>query len=119
MLSLSNNASSGNIASIYGLLPSDMAISQAFSLFNEQVSASYYNPAALTLKPQGELTLGAFYASPSLTVKSLGGSNPPTRSGDVLESEPTKTLLFGKKTNLTNMTRLKHPPISRKLSTGR
>ena len=103
MLSLSNNASSGNIASIYGLLPSDMAISQAFSLFNEQVSASYYNPAALTLKPQGELTLGAFYASPSLTVKSLGGS----------------TLLFGKKTNLTNMTRLKHPPISRKLSTGR
>lgn len=109
LISLGAQASNGNIATTYGLLPSDMASAQAFSLFNDQVSASYYNPAALTLKPQGELTLGALHASPSLTVKSLGGSNPPTRSGEVLESEATKTFLFGMKTNLTSMTRLKHP----------
>lgn len=109
MISFGVSASSGNIATTYGLLPSDMASSQAFSLFNDQVSASYYNPAALTIKPQGELTLGALYASPSLTVKSLGGANPPVRSGEVLDSEATKTLLFGMKTNLTSMTRLNHP----------
>lgn len=109
LMTLSAQASNGNIATTFGLLPSDMASSQAFSLFNDQVSASYYNPAALTLKPQGELSLAALHAKPSLTVDSLGGANPPVRFGDVLESEATKTFLFGMKTNLTSMTRLDHP----------
>lgn len=102
-------ASMGNIATTYGLLPQDMATAQSFSLFSEQVSASYYNPASLALSERGELSFGFLQASPSLEVSSNGGANPPTRSGTVLESNQTETVLFGMKTNLTSLTKFKTP----------
>ncbi|MFT7110267.1 MAG: long-chain fatty acid transport protein [Psychrobacter glaciei] len=102
-------ASMGNIATSYGLLPQDMATSQSFSLFSDQVSASYYNPASLALSERGELTFGFLQATPSLEVTSNGGANPPQRSGTVLESNQTETVLFGMKTNLTSLTKFKTP----------
>ncbi|MGK0445363.1 MAG: long-subunit fatty acid transport protein [Bermanella sp.] len=102
-------ASMGNIATTYGLLPQDMATAQSFSLFSEQVSASYYNPASLALSERGELTFGFLQATPSLEVTSNGGANPPQRSGTVLESNQTETVLFGMKTNLTSLTKFKTP----------
>ena len=102
-------ASMGNIATTYGLLPQDMATSQSFSLFSDQVSASYYNPASLALSERGELTFGLMQATPSLEVKSNGGANPPQRNGRVLESDQTETMLFGMKTNLTSLTKFKTP----------
>ncbi|MGR6874241.1 OmpP1/FadL family transporter [Pseudomonas sp. HK3] len=102
-------ASMGNIATTYGLLPQDMATSQSFSLFSEQVSASYYNPASLALSERGELTVGFLQATPSLEVSSNGGANPPQRSGTVLESNQTETVLLGMKTNLTSLTKFKTP----------
>lgn len=110
VLSASNvHASMGNIATTYGLLPQDMATSQSFSLFSDQVSASYYNPASLALSERGELTFGFLQATPSLEVTSNGGANPPQRSGTVLESNQTETVLFGMKTNLTSLTKFKTP----------
>lgn len=103
------DASMGNIATTYGLLPQDMATSQSFSLFSDQVSASYYNPASLALSDRGELTFGFLQATPSLEVTSNGGANPPQRSGTVLESNQTETMLFGMKTNLTSLTKFKTP----------
>ncbi|WP_283786784.1 OmpP1/FadL family transporter [Bermanella sp. WJH001] len=110
VLSVSSaHASMGNIATTYGLLPQDMATSQSFSLFSDQVSASYYNPASLALSERGELTFGFLQATPSLEVTSNGGANPPQRSGTVLESNQTETVLFGMKTNLTSLTKFKTP----------
>lgn len=109
VLAHSAAASMGNIATTYGLLPYDMASTQSFSLFNEQVSASYYNPASLALSEHGELTLGFLQATPTLEVTSNGGPNPPTRNGTVLESDQTETLLFGMKTNLTSLTKFETP----------
>ncbi|MFY0700152.1 MAG: outer membrane protein transport protein [Bermanella sp.] len=102
-------ASMGNIATTYGLLPQDIATAQSFSLFSEQVSASYYNPASLALSERGELTFGFLQATPSLEVTSNGGANPPQRNGTVLESNQTETVLFGMKTNLTSLTKFKTP----------
>ena len=110
-LSLSQTAHSsmGNLATTYGLLPSDMSTAQSYSLFNTQVSAAYYNPAALALSDKGNLTLGMLQATPALTVDSQGGENAPVRTGNVLESEQTETMLFGMKTNITSLTKFKKP----------
>lgn len=102
-------SSMGNVATTYGLLPYDMASAQSFSLFNDQVSASYYNPASLALSERGELTFGLLQATPSLEVVTNGGANPPERDGRVLESTQTETLLFGMKTNLTSLTKFETP----------
>jgi long-chain fatty acid transport protein len=102
-------ASMGNLATTFGLLPSDMATAQSYSLFSNQVSASYYNPAALAQNDKGSLTLGFLQATPSLEVKTTGGNNPPVRSGAVLESDQTETLMFGMKANLTSLTKFQTP----------
>lgn len=109
LISQGANASMGNLATTYGLLPSDMASAQSYSLFNTQVSAAYYNPAALALSPKGNLTVGMLQATPALTVTSNGGENAPVRSGNVLEAEQTNTALFGMKTNITSLTKFQKP----------
>ena len=68
-------ASMGNIGTTYGVLPSDIASAQALSLFNDQVSATYYNPAALAKDPRGELTAGLMHAEHELRASSLGGAD--------------------------------------------
>ena len=50
------SASMGNLGTSYGLFPEDLATAQALSMFNAQVSATYYNPAALVKDERGELT---------------------------------------------------------------
>lgn len=104
------HANMGNLASTYGVLPSDIASAQALSLFNSQVSATYYNPAYLARDPRGELTGGLFHADHELRVKSRGGADPVLRSGgDVLEDDPSQQVLLGMKTNLTSLTRYDRP----------
>src|SRR5690554_3605168 len=72
-------ASMGNTATTFGILPTDIASAQGLSLFNSQVSATYYNPAFLVRDPRGELTAGLFHAEHELRVDSQGGFNAPTR----------------------------------------
>jgi hypothetical protein len=69
-------ASMGNIGTTYGVLPSDLASAQALSMFNSQVSATYYNPAYLAKDSRGELTTGLLHADHELRpVLSVAG--PP------------------------------------------
>ncbi|WP_111657650.1 OmpP1/FadL family transporter [Isoalcanivorax indicus] len=111
LLSVSTaHANMGNIASTYGVLPQDLASAQALSLFNPQVSATYYNPAYLARDPRGELTVGLFHAEHELRLESLGGPDPVIREGgDVLEDAPSQHLLIGMKTNLTSLTQYNRP----------
>lgn len=103
------HAGMGNIATTYGILPSDMASAQALSLFNDQVSATYYNPAYLARDARGELTGGMFHAEHELRVDSQGGSSPPQRDGDVLQDTPSQHVLIGMKTDLSDLTKSDHP----------
>ncbi|MFT0138279.1 OmpP1/FadL family transporter [Alcanivoracaceae bacterium MT1] len=102
-------ASMGNIATTYGLLPSDISSAQGLSLFNTQASAVYYNPAYLTKDPRGELTSGLLHAEHELRVGSRGGAAPPIRNGKVLQDSPSQHVLLGTKTDLSSMSRLNHP----------
>jgi hypothetical protein len=52
----------GNLGTSYGLFPEDLATAQALSMFNAQVAATYYNPAALVKDERGELTQAILHA---------------------------------------------------------
>lgn len=101
--SLSSQASMGNIGTTYGVMPVDVATAQSLSMFNDQVSATYYNPAALTKDTRGELTTGILHAEQELRSKN------PNANGDILSNDPSQHVLLGMKTNLGSITRFKHP----------
>ena len=102
-LPLSSFASMGNIGTTYGVMPIDVATAQSLSMFNDQVSATYYNPAALTRDTRGELTSGILHAE-----QELRSANPNSNS-DILSNSPSQHVLIGMKTNLGSLTRFKHP----------
>lgn len=102
-------ASMGNIGTTYGVLPSDLASAQALSMFNSQVSATYYNPAYLAKDSRGELTTGLLHADHELRASSTGGGSAPIRDGDILQDSPSQQVLLGMKTDLTSLTQYKHP----------
>ena len=104
-----SQASMGNIATNYGLLPVDVASAQGLSLFNTRVSATYYNPSQLARDKRGELTGALLHGEHELKAVSLGGTNPPIREGDVLMSTPTQHTLIGMKTDLTSLTKYERP----------
>ncbi len=97
------SASMGNIGTSYGVMPVDVATAQALSMFNDQVSATYYNPSALTRDERGELTSGILHAEQELRAASA------MRDGDVLANSPSQHVLIGMKTNLGSLTRFDHP----------
>ncbi|MFN3713498.1 MAG: OmpP1/FadL family transporter [Alcanivoracaceae bacterium] len=102
-------AGMSNTATTFGILPSDIATAQSLSLFSNQVSATYYNPAYLARDKRGELTGGLFHAEPSLEVESHGGINAPTRDGSVLDDTPSQQVLIGMKKDLSFLTKYDHP----------
>ncbi|MEY1662870.1 OmpP1/FadL family transporter [Isoalcanivorax beigongshangi] len=105
----SAHANMGNTATTYGLLPADVGTAQGLSLFNSQVSATYYNPAYLAADPRGELTAGFLHADHELRVNSLGGAQAPIRDGKVLDDTPSQQVLIGMKTNIGSLTKYDMP----------
>lgn len=97
------SASMGNIGTTYGVFPVDIATAQSLSMFNSQVSANYYNPAALVKDERGELTQGIMHAEQELRAQRPGVSN------DVLSNDPSQGVLLGMKTNIGSMFRSMHP----------
>jgi long-chain fatty acid transport protein len=103
LAALHSHAGMGTLATTYGILPSDMASAQSLSMFNTQVSSSYYNPAYLVKDPRGELTVGIMHSKQELRASSVN------RDGDVVSNTPSQHVLIGMKSNLTSLTRFKHP----------
>lgn len=102
-ISLNATASMGNLGTTYGVMPVDVATAQSLSMFNEQVSATYYNPSYLTSDERGELTGGILHADQELR------SSRSDADGDILSDSPSQHVLIGMKTNVGSLTRFKHP----------
>lgn len=102
-LPLIATANMGTIANTYGLSPQDVATTQALSLFNTEVAATYYNPAHLIEDQRGELSFGAVIATPRLT------ATGPDRTGSLLSKTPSESLTLGLKTDLSKLTTFDHP----------
>jgi len=101
--SLNASASMGNLGTTYGVMPVDVATAQSLSMFNEQVSATYYNPSYLTSDERGELTGGILHAEQELR------SSRSDADGDIVSDSPSQHVLIGMKTNLASLTRFDHP----------
>ncbi len=97
------SASMGNLGTSYGVMPFDIATAQSLSMFNSEVSATYYNPAYLTTDERGELTTGILHAEQELR------SSRSDANGDILSNSPSQHVLIGMKTNLGSITRKGHP----------
>ncbi|MGP9831668.1 outer membrane protein transport protein [Marinobacter sp. NSM] len=102
-LSVNAHASMGNLATSYGLLPMDIASAQGLSMFNEQASATYYNPSFLTSDERGEMTAGILHSEQELR------ASRSDATGDVLADSPSQHVLLGFKTNLSSLTRAERP----------
>ena len=96
-------ANMGTIGNTYGLFPQDVATTQALSMFNQEVAATYYNPSRLVKDQRGELSTGLLQAEAKLE------ASGPDRSGDLLSRTPTASLLLGLKTDLSKLTTFDHP----------
>lgn len=97
------SASMGNLGTSYGVMPVDVATAQSLSMFNDQVSATYYNPSYLTTDERGELTGGILHAEQELR------SARSDADGDIISDSPSQHVLIGMKTNLGSLTRFDHP----------
>ena len=102
-VSIGTHASMGNIGTSYGIFPEDVATAQALSMFNSQVSANYYNPAALVKDERGELTQGIMHVEQELRAQRENIDN------DVQSNDPSQSLLVGMKTNVGSLLRSMHP----------
>ena len=96
--------SMGNLATTYGVLPTDVASAQALSMFNPQVSATYYNPSYLVRDERGELTGALLHGEHDLRASTNSGNGFQVRSGDTLMNEPTQHTLIGMKTDISSIT---------------
>lgn len=101
--SMNATASMGNLGTTYGVMPVDVATAQSLSMFNDQVSATYYNPSYLTSDERGELTGGILHAEQELR------SSRSDADGDIVSDSPSQHVLIGMKTNLASLTRFRHP----------
>lgn len=90
-------------SSLYGVLPSDIASAQAFSLFNTQVSSVFYNPASMARDERGELTGGLLHAEHDLEAKSQGGDDPNEDRDRTINDTPSQQVLLGMKTDISRI----------------
>jgi len=97
------SASMGNLGTSYGLFPEDLATAQALSMFNAQVSATYYNPAALVKDERGELTQAILHAEQELRAERADADS------DVMSDDPSQSVLIGMKTNVGSLLQSGHP----------
>lgn len=102
-LPISAMASMGSVATNFGLTPTDTASAQALSMFSNQPSAVYYNPAYLARDRKGALTAGFIFTDQELTAKGWAKPDKIILDGDVIEDASNYNVTLGFKTDLSSM----------------
>lgn len=102
-LPISAIASMGTVATNFGLTPTDTASAQALSMFSNQPSAVYYNPAYLARDRKGAMTAGFVFTEQELTAKGWGQPDRIILDGDVIEDASNYNVILGFKTDLSSM----------------
>lgn len=102
LLAPAAQAAFGDVASNFGLLPEDIASSQALSMFSNHASVSYYNPAYLARDRAGSLTAGALYTRQDIQAQGSGTPDQVVSSSHV-EDDPNYNIMLGMKTDLSRM----------------
>lgn len=100
---ITSMAAMGTIATNFGLTPTDTASAQALSMFSNQPSAVYYNPAYLARDRRGALSAGFLFTEQDITAKGWGMPDSIIQSGDTVEDSSNYNVLLGLKTDLSSM----------------
>ncbi len=101
-------ATMGHVGSNFGLLPQDVASTQALSLFSNQPSAVYYNPAYLARDRAGAMSAAFLFTEQELTAPGWGTPNKVVEN-DVIEDGSNYNFLLGFKTDLSTMLKSERP----------
>lgn len=102
LLPVLSHASMGTVASNFGLLPQDVATAQALSMFSNQPSAVYYNPAYLAKDRAGAMSAAYLFTEQELRAKGWGTPDQVVED-DVIEDSSNYNVLLGFKTDLSTM----------------
>lgn len=108
LLPLSAHASMGHVASNFGLLPQDVASTQALSMFSNQPSAVYYNPAYLAKDRAGAMSAAFLFTDQELSAPGWGTPDQVVVD-DVIEDSSNYNFLLGFKTDLSTMLKSERP----------
>ena len=100
---LTSMAALGTVATNFGLTPSDTASAQALSMFSNQPSAVYYNPAYLARDRKGAMSAGFVFTEQELTAKGWQKPDRIILDGDVIEDDSNYNVILGFKTDLSSM----------------
>lgn len=96
------HASYGSIATNFGLLPQDTATAQALSMFSNQPSAVYYNPAYLARDRKGAMSAGFLFTEQDLRAPGWGTPDKVVVD-DVINDRSNYNVTLGFKTDLSKM----------------
>ncbi|MBA4151661.1 MAG: aromatic hydrocarbon degradation protein [Acinetobacter sp.] len=96
-------AAMGTVATNFGLLPQDVATAQSLSLFSNQPSAVYYNPAYLARDRKGQVSAAYLFTDQDIRAKGWGTPDKIIKDGDVIEDRSNYNVLLGFKTDLSTM----------------
>jgi long-subunit fatty acid transport protein len=99
----------GHNALSQGLLATDIASAQAFSLFSATPSASYYNPASLVGGHQQEMHFGFGFTDPDITLNTVGGDAPLRRVGSEMDVSESESLFIGVQASLNKILTIPQP----------
>lgn len=95
-------ATLGTIASNFGLLPQDTATAQALSMFSNQPSAVYYNPAYLARDRKGAMSAGFLFTEQDLRAPGWGRPDKVVVD-EVINDRSNYNVTLGFKTDLSKM----------------
>ena len=95
-------AAMGTVATNFGLLPQDVATAQSLSLFSNQPSAVYYNPAYLARDRKGQVSAAYLFTEQDIRAKGWGEPDMVVVD-DVIEDRSNYNVLLGFKTDLSTM----------------
>ncbi len=102
-------ASQGTIATNFGLLPQDVATAQGLSMFSNQPSAVYYNPAYLARDRKGAVSASFLFTEQDIEARpnNFPADNDPNRirltGGDDVVNRSNYNVVLGFKTDLSTM----------------
>lgn len=95
-------AAMGTVATNFGLLPQDVATAQSLSLFSNQPSAVYYNPAYLARDRKGQVSAAYLFTEQDIRAKQWDTPDNVVQD-DVIEDSSNYNVLLGFKTDLSTM----------------
>jgi len=96
-------AAMGTVATNFGLLPQDVATAQSLSMFSNQPSAVYYNPAYLARDRKGQVSAAYLFTDQDIKARPRNFGEDNFLQNEEIVNRSNYNVLLGFKTDLSSM----------------